>query len=114
MPCSRSGPRCGRCEAIDYLTDEDWYLIGFFYKVEDQYINQTPNGGTKESPAVLTVRLEGYEAALRIGNYPRDQWEWLVKWGKTLHRLFRKLDNINWYLETGKPLRDITPADLGC
>ncbi len=111
-PCRRGGERCSRCEAIDVLTEEDWYLIRFYHYVEDQYINQTPMGGGPDSPPVLTPRMEAYEAALRLHGYPRELWPWLTEWARTLHRLFRKLDVVSWPKELGKSLRDVTPADL--
>ena len=114
-PCRRGGERCGRCEALDVLTDEDWYLIRFYHYVEDQYINQTPMGGGKDCPPLMTPRLEAYRAALEIHGYPRELWAWLTEWAKVLHRLHRKLDVVSaleWHREFGKPLRDVTPADL--
>ncbi len=87
-------------------------MIQFYRYVEDQYINQTPMGGGPDSPPVLTPRMEGYEAALRLHGYPRELWPWLTEWARTLHRLFRKQDVVSWPKELGKSLRDVTPADL--
>ncbi len=114
-PCRRGGERCFRCLAIDVLTEEDWYLIRFYHYVEDQYINQTPNGAGEGCPAIVTPRLEAYQAALEIHGYPRELWPWLTEWAKTLHGLHRKLDVVSaseWQRELGKPLWDVTPADL--
>ena len=61
---------------------------------------------------MLTPRMEGYEAALRLHGYPRELWPWLTEWARTLHRLFRKQDEVDWYSETGKTWGEITPDDV--
>ena len=114
-PCRRGGDRCSRCEALDVLTDQDWYLIQFYRYVEDQYINQTPMGGGKDQPPLLTPRLEAYQAALESHGYPRELWAGVTEWAKTLHRLHRKLDVVSasdWLRELGKPLHEVKPEDL--
>ena len=124
-PCRRGGERCSRCEAIDNLTEEDWYLIRFYRYVDDQYINQTPMGAGKDCPAILTPRLEAYRIALSIHGYPSALWPWLTEWARTLHRLhrLRELDRpSDWMRETaalgitidgrGKMREEITPADV--
>ena len=94
------------------MTPDDWYLIAFYRYVEDQYINQTPMGGGKDAPPLLTPRLEAYSSALSIHGYPPELWAWLTEWAKILFRLHRKLDVVEWRLELGKSLRDVTAADL--
>lgn len=69
-------------------------------------------GGAKGEPPILTPRLEGYEAALRIYGYPRSEWAWLVQGAATLHALVHGLDRVNWLLETGKQTQQITPEDV--
>lgn len=49
----------------------------FYQRVADQYVNQTPMG-VKDGPPLVTPRMEGYEAVLRIYGYPEDMWVWLV------------------------------------
>ncbi len=93
-PCRRGADRCARCNATDNLTDTDWYLVEFYRTVADQYINQTPMGAGEGQPMHLTPRLEGYEAALRIGGYPRELWRWLTHWAKVLHRFHRGLEKL--------------------
>lgn len=89
------------------LTVADWYLLDFYRVVEAQYINQTPMGAGKDSPPLLTPRLEAYEAALRMHGYPRDHWAWLSHWAFILHRLRHGLEKL-----TGRELRAITPANV--
>lgn len=67
-------------------------MIQFFRCVESQYINQTPMGAGRDTPPLLTPRLEGYEAALRLHRYPRELWEWLTHWAQVLHRFHRGLE----------------------
>ena len=69
-PCRHFRP-CPRHEAEFVLTPEDWRLVEFYQRVADQWINQTPMGVDK-GPPILTPRLEGYEAALRLHGYPRS------------------------------------------
>ena len=98
--------------ALDVLTSKDWAAVNFYRRVSDQYINQTPMGAGKNRPPVLTPRLEGYEAALRVGSYPRHLWEWLMDTAAMLHRLVREIDTVDWHMELGKSLRDVTPEDV--
>lgn len=86
-PCRRYSNRCPRCNAADGLERSDWYILGFYRRVDDQYINQSPMGVAKDSPMCLTPRLEAWESALRIWGYPEDIWPWLVHWTVLLHRL---------------------------
>ncbi len=70
----------------------------FYDLVSDQFINQTPMG-TDGGPPVLTVRYEGYLAALEIHGYPRCMWASLSKGATVLHRLVNKIDVVNWRQE---------------
>lgn len=78
------------------LTPEDWYLVGFYTRVADQYTNQTPMG-TEKGPPVLTPRLEGYAAALRLHRYQRADWSWLVEGASYLHRVVHGQERIDRY-----------------
>jgi hypothetical protein len=90
----------------------DWVAIDFFHKVSDQYINQTPMGAGKGQPAILTVRLEGIHAALKLYDYPESQWAWLTDTANLIHRLLHKIEEVEWLRETGKSYRDITIEDV--
>lgn len=90
-PCRRGGEQCARCEARTHLTDDDWYLIDFYRTVQDQYINQ---GDMEGGGALTTPRLEGYEAALRLGGYPKELWAWLTHWAHQLHRFHRGTEKL--------------------
>ncbi len=92
-PCRDSEP-CDQHLAARYLTGEDWQLIEFYQLVHDQYINQTPMGTGPGSPLIMTPRLEGYEAALRMHGYPAEHWPWLAHWAAVLHRLVHKIDTV--------------------
>lgn len=108
-PCRRgANERCARCEANDVLTADDVYLLGFYRLVSDQYINQTPMGAGKDHPMVTTPRLEGYEAALRLYEYPREHWAWLTTWAIALHRFHKGLDELTlleWQTITPESVR---------
>ena len=76
-------------------------------------------GGGPQAPPILTPRLEAYESALRLHGYPKEMWAWLAEWARVLHRLYHKLDVVDWRRETatkdnprGKSMRDVTPADV--
>ena len=69
-------------------------------------------GGAHGRPPVLTPRLEGYEAALRVGDYPRHLWEWYMDTAALLHRLFHKIEKVEWLIETGKSFHAVTPEDV--
>ena len=101
-----------KCEAQRWLTAEDWELIEFYSCVSDQWFNQTPMGGAKGQPPVLTPRLEGYEAALRIYGYDRALWPWLVRGASMLHGLVHGSDKVNWLRETGKQVYEVEPEDV--
>jgi len=102
-----------KCEAETWLTEDDWYLVAFYQRVSDQYFNQTPMGAEKGAPPVITPRLEGYEAALRLYRYPRAHWAWLVDGAVVLHRLVNEgTAKFPWLRETGKRFHELTPEDL--
>ncbi len=112
FPCRRPDP-CSRCEAFVALNETDFYILDFYRLVADQYINQEP-GATNSSP-LTTPRLEGWEVILRVYDYPRAVWPWLIKWARTVHRLHRKIDvikQVEWIEAVGKPWGDIRPDDL--
>lgn len=109
-PCRDSEP-CDQHLAARYLTGEDWQLIEFYQLVHDQYINQTPMG-TDKGPAIVTIRYEAIEAALRVHGYQRVAWWWFARWAVTLHRLVNKTETINWYAELGKSYRDVRGEDV--
>ncbi len=52
--------------------------------------------GTDGGPAIVTVRYEGYLAALQIHDYPRETWAFLCSGAALLHRLVRGLETIVW------------------
>lgn len=94
------------------LTEEDWYLIGLFNRVADQYINHAPMGVEKGAPPAITLRVEAIETALRVHRYPLTMWSWLTEGVSVLFRLFHGIDSIQWKRETGKEYRDIRPEDV--
>ena len=79
--------------------------------VDDQYINQTPMGGGKDAPPLLTIRLDAYKIAFDLGGYPAEFETWMIYWARVLHRLHRKLETVNWVQIVGKQRREITAAD---
>ena len=94
------------------LTPSDWVLIGFYRRVADQYINQTPMG-MKEGPPITTPRLEGYEAALRLYGYPKCEWSGLVDGAVMLHRLAGDNKRVLAFLHSqGLRYQDIQPEDV--
>jgi len=99
MPCRHYDP-CARCEAETWLTEEDWYVIGFYQKVADQVSSSG------------MPRLEGFEAGARLHGYPETHRTWLVSAAVMLHRLIAKQDEVNWCLECGKSYREIGPGDV--
>ena len=110
-PCPPT-QRCSRCEALLVLTPSDWVLIGFYRRVADQYINQTPMG-VKDGPPITTPRLEGYEAALRLYGYDRCEWSGLVDGAVMLHRLAGDSKRVLAFLhEQGLRYQDIQPEDV--
>lgn len=110
IPCDKRSP-CPRCEAAAYLTAEDHYLLAFFRRVRDQYINQTPMG-LKDAPSIVTPRLEAYRVALRLYDYPRALWPWLTDGALMVHRLCNHLDEVDWYAECGKGYGAVTFEDV--
>lgn len=74
------------------LTPEDWYLLGFYRRVADQWTNAAPMGTEKGAPPVLTANLPGYEAALRLYGYDPEDWPWLVDGAQMLHRIAHGID----------------------
>jgi hypothetical protein len=94
------------------LTPDDWELVQFCQRVTDQYINQTPMGAA-EGPPILTPRLEGWRAVLRLYGYPRERWQELIDWGRMLDRLIKHPKSVpNFVLELGVPYDDITPEGV--
>lgn len=91
------------------MTPLDLYVINFYRKVSDQYINQTPMGAKEP---IVTPRVEAWEAVLRLHNYPEQDWRWLLETGTLLHRLIHKMEQVDWMAETGKRYRDITSEDV--
>jgi hypothetical protein len=91
-----------RCQAQAILTEGDWSFVLFYQRVADQYVNQTPMG-IKDSPPLVTPRMEGYEAVLRVYGYPKDQWVWLVdlarefdSWVKNKRRVVQFMDSLGY------------------
>jgi hypothetical protein len=110
MPCPHYDP-CIKCQAETWLTSDDWLIVGFYQRVADQYINQPDLRIGKDIP-VLTPRLEGYEAVLRVSRYPREMWQTLMDGAAMLHRLVQRMDRVDWPRETGKTLATVRPEDI--
>ncbi len=68
--------------------------------------------GVEGGSPILTPRLEGYEAALRLHGYAESDWPWLVNWGQCIHRLVHKMERINWHQELGKSFAEVEPEDV--
>jgi hypothetical protein len=96
-----------KCQAELVLSPEDWEIIGFYSRVQDQCINQNAGGTPFMSP-----RLEGYEAAARIYGYDERDRRRLIEGALMLHRLVQKIDVVNWPQETGKDRRALTYEDF--
>ena len=72
-------------------------------------------GAGKDNPPILTPRVEGYEAVLRLQGYPAPLWGWLSEWARVLHRMRHKLVTMteaDWLRATGKRWQDLRPEDL--
>lgn len=68
--------------------------------------------GTKDGKPLITPRLEAFEAALRLYQYPEAMWAWLTDGACLLMRLAHKIEEIDWYAELGKPFSAISPEDV--
>lgn len=99
-PCRHFDP-CARCQAVLYLTDEDWDVIRFYRLVADQV------EGVSGMP-----RLEAYERMGRLNGYGDGALAWLIPAAASLHRLVAKQDTVDWQIETGKRYRDVTIEDV--
>jgi hypothetical protein len=53
------------------LTEEDWKIVSFFGRVQDQTVNLTPMG-TESGESILAPRLEGWLAACEIYDVPAE------------------------------------------
>lgn len=103
------------CLAQTWLTADDWLIIEFYRRVSDQYIRQPDLslGKGKEALPLLTPRLEGFEAALRSHDYPKELWGWLMDGAVTMFRLVHGLDHVRWHAETKKQsVAMIEPEDV--
>lgn len=99
----RSHDPCPRCLCLRVLDRDDWQLIDFYRSVSDQVI---------ETGKDFMPRLEGYRAGLEIGGHARRDWPWLCEGARTIHGFMYRTNEVNWYRELGKPLRDVTPEDV--
>ena len=96
---------------MKWLTEEDWYVLSFYRRVGDLYINQTPMGVEKGQP-VLTPDLSAWKDVLEIYDYPKFLWTWLLDSSLMLHRLVRGLDEVYWPYEMGKPQEHVLPEEV--
>jgi len=63
---------CLRCKAYGNLTREDFDIVDFYGKVQDQSVNLTPFGAGEGRPAIVSPRLEGWLAACELYGVPVD------------------------------------------
>ena len=75
---------CVACRAQDALTAEDWEVVEFWTKAQDQVVNILPQG---VEVLYLAPRLEGWEALCRILGIPRARRRWLIEAAHYLHEL---------------------------
>ena len=107
-PLLRKCGGCIRCVAEEVLDEAEWYIIVFFQRVQDQYINQTPMG-TSDGTVICTPRLEGYEAALRLYEYPREDWAVLIDYATLLTWVYDEREERSSEVPDGS-LRDSVPG----
>lgn len=74
---------CVECLARRYLTPEDWGVVTFYGKVQDQTINLTPNGDA-EGQYHFSPRLEAWLAVCELHNIPKDERPDLVSAARQL------------------------------
>lgn len=73
-----------QCGARRYLRPEDWDIVMFYGRVQDQVVNLSPMG-LEDGGAWLAPRLEGWETACRIYDVPDDRRTELIDGARMLH-----------------------------
>lgn len=90
------------CQARTNLTQDDWYLVGFWVSAKPFVDTMSGN-----------LRPDGCLEALRLGQYPEDHHAWLTRGAMMLDELVRtKGKNIDWMADIGKYRIDVTPEDV--
>lgn len=84
---------CFACSAESELTADDWAIVDFWVRVQDQVVNIFPNQA--EGQPYLAPRLEAWVAALDLFSVPADGRRTMIEQAEFLHELMHDRRKLN-------------------